>query len=483
MFRHQVPPPPPPISFILLIILAIFSISTAYAATFTVTNLNDSGVGSLRQAVLDAEVVGGDNTIQFQNGLSGTILLTSGKLKISRNLIINGPGVQVLTISCSNQNYGRIFAISNYNGVTVTLNKLALKNCPFGAIENDYGTLTINNSVLSGNSVGDYNDGGAIDNSSGTLTINNSVLSGNSAGSEGGAIYNQGSSSEYRPLTINNSTLSGNSATTTSSSSSYGRGGAIYNDSSSPLIVANSTLFGNSATHKGGGIYNDGYNGSVTVVNSTLSGNSAVGLNNDPNSGWGGGLYIVNGPSTNGVVVIDSTLTGNSAANYGGGFYLAQGKITVGNSIVSGNTGRLGKEAFFPTGVTLTSQGHNLFGENGSSGLQGATPVANDRVPPAGVMIANILKPLDNYGGPTQTHLPKVGSLVVNAGDNDLVPPEVKTDQRGPGFPRIQPVNSKVDIGAVELGPHLLFGRDQTGWQRHGDQHTSGNQLRRGLFG
>ncbi len=419
-----------PSFWVLLIVMVLIGSPLAQAATFTVTNLNDSGVGSLRQAIIDAKAIGGDNTIQFQSGLSGTILLTSGFLNISSNLVINGPGVQVLTISCSNQNYGRIFNISNYN-VTVTLNKLALKNCPSGAIFS-HGTLTINNSVLSGNSAG-Y--GGAIG-SYGTLTINNSILSGNSASQYGGAIYSTGT------LTINNSTLSGNST------DEYG--GAIYN-SSDTLTINNSTLSGNSADNYGGAIYNS--SDTLTINNSTLSGNSAVGRSGDSSSGWGGGLYIVSGPSASAVVVMNSTLTGNSAANYGGGIYLAKGKIGVSNSIVSGNVGRLGKEAFFPTGASLDSQGHNLFGENGNSGLQGATPVASDLVPPVGVMIANILKPLDNYGGPTKTHLPKVGSLVVNAGDNDLVPSAVKNDQRGPGFPRIYPTNGKVDIGAVELGP------------------------------
>ena len=80
MSRHQLPPP---ILFILLILFIIFSICTAYAATFTVTNLNDSGPGSLRQAILDANAAAGDDTIVFQSGLSGTITLTSWGTRIS----------------------------------------------------------------------------------------------------------------------------------------------------------------------------------------------------------------------------------------------------------------------------------------------------------------------------------------------------------------------------------------------------------------
>ena len=53
------------ILFILLFIITIFSYS-AHAVTFTVTNLDDSGIGSLRQAILDANnATATDDTIVF----------------------------------------------------------------------------------------------------------------------------------------------------------------------------------------------------------------------------------------------------------------------------------------------------------------------------------------------------------------------------------------------------------------------------------
>ncbi len=88
----------PKTSSILLILIALSGPLTARAVTFTVTNLGNSGAGSLRQAVLDAGALGGKNTIQFQSGLSGTLLLTAS-ITLNGDLTINGPGAQVLAIS------------------------------------------------------------------------------------------------------------------------------------------------------------------------------------------------------------------------------------------------------------------------------------------------------------------------------------------------------------------------------------------------
>src|SRR5262249_32140626 len=68
-------------------------------APFLVSNLNDSGVGSLRQAVLDANAAApGPNEIDFAAGLHGTITLTSGELLLTRSVTINGPGANKLSV-------------------------------------------------------------------------------------------------------------------------------------------------------------------------------------------------------------------------------------------------------------------------------------------------------------------------------------------------------------------------------------------------
>src|SRR5216683_7870947 len=68
-------------------------------STFTVLNLADSGPGSLRQAIVDANANPGANTIRFAPRLHGAITLTSGQLSITNDLTIDGPGASALTVS------------------------------------------------------------------------------------------------------------------------------------------------------------------------------------------------------------------------------------------------------------------------------------------------------------------------------------------------------------------------------------------------
>src|SRR4051812_2306126 len=68
-------------------------------STFTVLNLADGGVGSLRQAVLDANARPGADAIAFAPGVEGTVALTGGELAITDQLTVAGPGADRLTVS------------------------------------------------------------------------------------------------------------------------------------------------------------------------------------------------------------------------------------------------------------------------------------------------------------------------------------------------------------------------------------------------
>src|SRR5881275_1035910 len=129
-----------------------------HATTITVTNTNDSGPGSLRQALADAS--DGD-TIMF--AVTGTIQLTSGELVIDNSITISGPGADSLTIF---PNTFRIFHVMP--GPTVTIAGLTIGGgfVQFdfgGGILNDHATLTLTNCAVDTNEAfgggGIYNDG------------------------------------------------------------------------------------------------------------------------------------------------------------------------------------------------------------------------------------------------------------------------------------------------------------------------------------
>ncbi len=200
---------------------------------YQVKNLNDSGSGSLRTIVEDE--AGDGDTITFDANLEGTITL-SRQIRLDKNLTIQGPGADKITISGNNAS--RIFEV--VSGSTVAISGLRLINgnpssgcsnlssviCG-GAILNG-GTLIVDNSILEGNRA-DF--GGGIFNRSGSLTMRNTLLSGNSVSQAGGGLGNyQGNYSFI------NMTISGNQADIS--------GGGVYNLQSNPSFT-NSIIWNN----------------------------------------------------------------------------------------------------------------------------------------------------------------------------------------------------------------------------------------------
>ena len=403
------------------------------STTWMVTGTANSGPGSLRQAVTDANTAAGTNTIDL-TGATGIITLTGGPIAIADDVAITGPGASQLAISGNNAS--PIFTVAA--GATVTLDGLTLQNghnttSNGGAIVND-GVLTVTNSSLLSNTANVT--GGAIANF-GTLNVSYSILDSNvtSTGS-GGAIYN----CNVCTLSVANSTLSRNQSATS--------GGAIASVASSiyPVAITNSTLSGNISGLNGGAIHNNGANGGVlTITNSTLSGNRADGGN-------GGAIDNTSAGMLN---ITNCTLTGNSLpTTYNGGGISNTGTLNIGNSLVAGNTllspGE-GPEIF--SSVNITSQGNNLFGESGKPGLMNVTTLVNSDIlggGPQSKPLNQIIGSLAANGGPTQTHLLAPGSPAINAGATALAQAAgLTTDQRGAGYPRI--VGGAVDIGAVEV--------------------------------
>jgi hypothetical protein len=266
--------------------------------------------------------------VDFQAGLTGTILLTTGELLIDKDLTIAGPGADVITVSGNHAS--RVFNLVAFT-TTVAISGLTIAdgNAPDsgGGIQSR-GTLTLTGCTLSGNSAEGSFGGGGIRHLGGALTITASTLSGNTA-SQGGGIMNGGA------LTVTASTFSGNAA-------QYGGGGI---DNGGTLTVSASTLSGNSAQSDGGGIVN--FSGRVTVVASTLSGNTA----HD-----GGGIWSYGFNPQPMLTVTASTLGGNSAQSDGGGIYAGSGPVTVTASTVSDNAAEQGGGLYnYESEVTVTA--------------------------------------------------------------------------------------------------------------------------------
>jgi len=95
--------------FTIGVLLLYAAVIHAQATTITVTSTNDSGPGSLRQALADAH--DGD-TINFDVSLKGqTIALTSDELVIDKSITITGPGSDQLAVSVDFQYHFRNFPI------------------------------------------------------------------------------------------------------------------------------------------------------------------------------------------------------------------------------------------------------------------------------------------------------------------------------------------------------------------------------------
>ncbi|MDG2991576.1 filamentous hemagglutinin N-terminal domain-containing protein [Candidatus Synechococcus calcipolaris G9] len=275
-----------------------------------------------------------------------------------------------------------------------------------------------------------------------TLTLNRNVtIQGQGAAS---TILSGQNTRRVVNITGGTTTVNLHDLTITRGNSGDFTGGGILNNGT--LTVTNSTISGNTAT-AGGGIINTGM---LTVTNTTISGNTAT----NTNSGGGG---IANNNGT--VNVTNSTISGNTANGSGGGIFNNNGTVNVTNSLISGNTAPTGPE--INNNGTLNLTGNNLVGQNNTLGISGtiSSGIENVNYFAPSVPTSQIIGPLANNGGPTQTHLLVFGSPAINAGVNASVPGTVTTDQRG--ATRI--VNGIVDLGAVEVNYQLqtLQGNNQ----------------------
>ena len=438
------------------------------ATSIAVTNCNDSGPGSFRQAVSDA--VSGD-TIDLTNTGCSVITLTTGDILTGVNdLTLQGPGALALSIS-GGDHYRPLEHIGTG---TLTINDLSI----------EHGKKYLNNGDLGA-------AGGGCIHSAGTVSLSNSWVKYCDAGSssttaavKGGAVYGA------TGVGVANSIVSGSNA---HSSASGAYGGGVYTPGF--LTVAYSLIDHNtvnSPTRPTGGGAQVGnffgtHGGAAFFKYSTISNNS---------SGGGGGLYL-----TGDIFMTNSTVSANAGGNTGGILMFNLGNATgpwkLNNSTVSGNTAIAGSGGVYVRGnngefenstiAFNTTHGSTKYGGgvtirsannvdlqsvlisnnttdkgdgNGPQiddigGISGATLTgANNLVyypssvvtPGGTILLTNpLLAPLASNGGPTATHGLYPTSPALDVGNNVL---GAATDQRGSGYPRV--LGAGPDIGAFE---------------------------------
>jgi len=210
---------------------AVLLASPAGAATFTVANTDNNGIGSLSQAIIDANAAAGADTIEFAPGVTGMINLITDLPDITDSLTIRGPGSAALTIAGNELYHAFTIATAGSGGVTIsglTVDSSDTRNtgeASGGAIAVTDTALTLDDVTLTNNqarptSAQAFGGGLGVNNEPGTgdVVITNSVMTNNVAvstpggGPDGEPIGGGGAWITADNITVTNSTFSENQA-------------------------------------------------------------------------------------------------------------------------------------------------------------------------------------------------------------------------------------------------------------------------------
>jgi hypothetical protein len=256
-------------------------------STFTVLNTNDSGDGSLSDAITQAQsgahlnvadtIVFNNNPslgTNFYDGTQHTIPLAGGQFDLTdaAATTLSGPGANLLSISGGGRS--RVFDI--HSGASAELSGLTIKD---GSAPEAGGGL--------------FNEG--------TVTLTDCTVSGNVASAStgiGGGVSYGGGMWNYGTVTLTNCTVSANSALNGGGILTFGRGTAT---------LTNCTISGNNAGGGGGGVFSSG---TTTLTNCTVSGNSA--------GFGGGGIFNAYGAVTLNNTIVAGQTFGEDVTNFGG---------------------------------------------------------------------------------------------------------------------------------------------------------------------
>lgn len=404
-------------AIVLSIILVVSMMLPISAVTVTVTTTQDEDDGSLgggtgvslREAIKYSNA--GD--VIDATGVTGIITLTGGELTINKDLIIQGPGANVLAIS--GNNISRIFSISG-TSTNVTLQGFKItEGRQVSATATNRGAgiyiISADNVIIDGC----------------TIDLSKVGSSTNAAYAFGGGIA--AFSTNY--LKISGCIIADNQVEHNYStfSISHVRGGGIYVDGSvDEVIIEKSAILNNDCLASGNGQGTGGglYSASslTTVVNSTVSGNTTT------RSG-AAGVQIAGGVFTMNFCTVSNN-SGTHPTQLGtGGIICNQPSGSITNSIISGNTGTArndinGTIGYMATTIVGDSDGLTVTTDGGGNQLD-----ADPGLDALQLVDGTYVHPID------------LASLAIDAANCGTV----TTDQRGISRPQ----GSACDIGAFEL--------------------------------
>ncbi|WP_293299251.1 choice-of-anchor Q domain-containing protein [Pedobacter sp. UBA4863] len=273
---------------------------------------------------------------------------------------INAVGAQQVWVAAgeyqpaSGQSFSMKEGVKIYGGFTGTETALTQRN-----YKTNVSTLKGNNSSVI------YNNNNGL---TAAAVLDGFTITNGSAGADGrgGGIYNSSSS----PV-LSNLIISGNRA-------GDGNGGGIYNSSSSPVLTNVTISLNNAINGNGGGIYNS--SSSPVLTNVVIRSNFAS---------YGGGIYN----SSSSPVLTNVTISANSTIYYGAGIYDSNSTCKIRNSIIYGNNtngifgGGSDIKYSLVQGVTFADANGNIAGStnpefvdaaNGDFSLKNTSPLINN---------------------------------------------------------------------------------------------------------
>lgn len=217
------------------------------------------------------------------------------------NLCLNGK-----TITQESNNNNTAIYVNSGNSLTITdcqttVGKITHTAGRIGSAITNYGTLTLWNGSITGNSCG--NSGAVINGQSKSFYMYGGSISGNT----GSGVCNNGGTFEMSGGTISNN-INGHN------------GGGVYNTGSGTFRMSGGIITSNRPTQDGGGVYNYA---SFTMSGGSITGNSAKS---------GGGVYNFQTFTMSG-----GSIMGNTATANGGGVFNYNPIKLSGNVTITGN--------------------------------------------------------------------------------------------------------------------------------------------------